>query len=116
MEKRLQEEHSLQSLSSVAQMSLSNFRMQFRAITGYSPIDYLIRLRLKQAAMLMLYTDLRFSEIMSLAGFSDSSYFTRQFRTVLGKTPRDFRNAVKAGTITPAEETARILPALDEEN
>ena len=112
----MQEEHSLQSLSAVAQMSQSNFRMQFRALTGYSPIDYLIRLRLKQAAMLMLYTDLRFSEIMSLVGFSDSSYFTRQFRSVLGKTPRDFRSAVKAGTITPAEETARILPAWDAED
>ena len=116
MEKKLQEEHTLQSLSAVAQMSPSNFRMQFRALTGYSPIDYLIRLRLKQAAMLMLYTDLRFSEIMSLVGFSDSSYFTRQFRSVLGKTPRDFRSAVKAGTITPPEETARILPAWDAED
>ncbi|MDX2227279.1 MAG: AraC family transcriptional regulator [Verrucomicrobiae bacterium] len=31
------------------------------------------------------------TEIALLCGFSDSNYFSRQFRRVMGQSPRDFR-------------------------
>lgn len=112
MSENLREEHTLESLSGIAQMSVSNFRFQFKMIMGTSPVDYLICLRLKQAVMLMEYTDLRISEIMLRAGFKDSSYFTRKFHAVFGRTPREFRKGIQTGEILPSEELSRLMPVL----
>ena len=110
MEDNLAKTFTLRSLSTIAQMSVSNFRLRFHEFTGLSPIDYLIRLRLRQTAILLAYTEQSLTEIMELTGFSDGGYFGRQFRRAFGRTPRQFRKDAKSGAILPAEEYRNILP------
>ena len=110
MEDNLAKTLTLSSLSTIAQMSVSNFRLRFHEFTGLSPIDYLIRLRLRQTAILLAYTEQSLTEIMEQTGFSDGGYFGRQFRRAFGRTPRQFRKDAKSGAILPAEEYRNILP------
>jgi AraC-like DNA-binding protein/mannose-6-phosphate isomerase-like protein (cupin superfamily) len=81
----------LDGLAGLARMSNRNFRRSFRAATGTSPIAHLIRLRVNHAAALLRRTDLSITEIAYEVGFSDSNYFARQFRALLGVTPSQYR-------------------------
>lgn len=81
----------LDELLKIAHMSRSNLMRVFRKATGQTPIEYLVRLRIQRAMEMLRNTDLTITEIALEAGFNDSNYFTRQFRRVVGTTPRSFR-------------------------
>jgi AraC-like DNA-binding protein len=49
-----------------------------------------VKLRLEHAAVLLDGSD-RISAIAQACGYADHSAFTRQFRAVVGVTPRDYR-------------------------
>jgi AraC-like DNA-binding protein len=81
----------LDDLLKIAHMSRSNLMRVFRKATGQTPIEYLVRLRIQRAMEMLRNSNLSITEIAMEAGFNDSNYFTRQFRRVLGESPRAFR-------------------------
>ncbi len=81
----------IEELLRIAHMSRSNLMRVFRKATGQTPIEYLVRLRIQRAMELLRGTDLPITEIAMEVGFSDSNYFTRQFRKAAGETPSAFR-------------------------
>ncbi len=93
LESRYARSWKLRDLAEMAHMSESNLLRVFREATGQSPIDYLVRLRLKHAMRLLRETDQPISDIAGLVGFSDSNYFARQFRRIVGMSPREYRRA-----------------------
>lgn len=74
---------------------MPHFCLLFRRQTGYSPIDFLIRQRIRQACRLLDGSQASVSAIASEVGFSDPYYFSRRFRNVMGVSPRDYRKAIK---------------------
>jgi len=84
----------LPELARKAAMSERTFLRKFREATGFSPMDYLLRSRIRRAAELLTYDKSRLSvsEIASRCGFEDSNYFSRQFRKLMGVSPRGYRN------------------------
>ena len=107
------EEHSAQplsirELSGLSHMSESGFRHRFRELTGLSPADYLIRLRLRRAALLLFYDDLRITEIALETGFCDGNYFARKFSQIFGRSPREFRQKCRAGELKLGDELAKL--------
>jgi AraC-like DNA-binding protein/mannose-6-phosphate isomerase-like protein (cupin superfamily) len=91
LEKGFREKWDIASLSKAAGMSKSSLIETFREATGCTPIDYLIRIRLQRAAELLIETSRTVSETATECGFSDSNYFSRQFRRIYGSSPRAFR-------------------------
>jgi AraC-like DNA-binding protein len=91
LETHAEEEVNLDALSAIAHMSKRNFNRAFQAATGSSPIAYLIRLRLNKAAAILRRGDDPVTDVAFRVGFNDSNYFTRQFRQVLGLSPREYR-------------------------
>jgi len=67
----------------------------FKEITGFSPTQYIIRLRLEKACHLLSTTTLPVTEIAFHVGFDDSNYFARQFHNVIGLSPSHYRNTHK---------------------
>jgi len=63
----------------------------FRSITGLTPNDYLLRLRVKQAQELLAQSRQSLTDIALATGFSSSQYFSNVFRKYTGQTPREFR-------------------------
>ena len=55
-------------------------------------MDYVIRLRLKNAATLLEHSSIGITEIAFQCGFNDSNYFSRKFRDMMDVSPRDYRN------------------------
>jgi len=84
----------LAELQDIAHMSRSNLMRVFRKATGQTPVEYLIRLRIQRAMELLRNTDLTVTEIAMEVGFSDSNYFTRQFRKVQRQTPTGYRDSL----------------------
>lgn len=85
----------LEFLARNAGMSVSSFTRKFRDFTGVSPIDYLIRLRLDNARILLEETNLPISEIAELTGFCDNNYLIKNFRLRYGITPGKYRKLLK---------------------
>ena len=91
MERHYPEEISLAALCRIAHMSRNTLSAHFRKALGHPPIDYLIRLRISKAADLLREGVLNVTQVALRVGFSDSNYFTRQFRKIIGIPPREFR-------------------------
>lgn len=90
---------SLDNLALMAHMSKRTFLRYFSRVFDMSPIKYLLEVRLGKATEMLRHTDRPISEIAMNAGFSDSNYFSRQFKKSKGMTPRHFRERFR--TINP---------------
>ncbi|MCF8225116.1 MAG: AraC family transcriptional regulator [Bacteroidales bacterium] len=95
IEEKHREQLEPKDIADEAGMGYSNFRKHFRLLTGFSPVQYIIHLRLRSAKELLYNTDLTVKEIASRTGFSSSYYFIRLFREKIGMTPRVFRLKVR---------------------
>lgn len=67
----------------------------FKAHTGKGFAEYLQRLRVENAATLLLHTKLPVTEICYEAGFESLNTFGRVFRKLKGVSPREYRNALE---------------------
>ena len=91
LERDFAETWRLEDLQKIAHMSRSSLMRVFRRATGQTPIEYLLHLRAKRAMELLRKSDLSITEIAFEVGFGDSNYFSRQFRRIVGISPRKFR-------------------------
>ncbi|WP_315861427.1 helix-turn-helix domain-containing protein [Stieleria tagensis] len=91
LERHYSDPITLDELIEISGMSRRNFIRTFESIMGSPPIKYLIRLRIRRACQLLQQTDDSITRIALAVGFSDSNYFSRQFRLVTGSSPRDVR-------------------------
>ncbi|MFC4102683.1 helix-turn-helix domain-containing protein [Paenibacillus xanthanilyticus] len=81
-----------QMADSVA-LSPGYFSVLFKAHTGHSPIQYLTKIRIDQAKLLLRNTTLAISQVAEESGFPDSFYFSRLFQKETGMSPRDYRKS-----------------------
>ena len=88
--------YRLKELATSAHLSVPHFSLLFRQQTGYAPIDFLLRQRIKNACRLLDTTGLGIAQIATEVGFADPYYFSRCFRRVMGCAPRAYRQTVKA--------------------
>ncbi len=91
LEANYREPIDLDKLANLANMSKRNFMRSFQAAMGNSPIAHLIQLRVNQATSLLRNSNHGITDIAFQVGFSDSNYFSRQFRALLGVTPSQYR-------------------------
>jgi AraC-like DNA-binding protein len=72
-------------------MSPYHFLRVFRAVAGVTPHQYLVRTRLRHAAIALATTDAPVAEIAFAHGFGDLSTFVTTFGRVFGAAPRAYR-------------------------
>jgi len=75
----------------ISRMSRRNLFRKFRQSTGYTPIEYLLRIRMQKAVELLLRSNLTINEIATECGFCDSNYLCRMFKQHFNTSPRRFR-------------------------
>jgi AraC-like DNA-binding protein len=85
--------HKLAGLAKMARMSPYHFLRGFKAATGVTPHQWLLRTRLRKAADQLATTRLPVTDVALDVGFADLSNFTRSFRAEFGASPRQFRLA-----------------------
>ncbi|MBI5384332.1 MAG: AraC family transcriptional regulator [Verrucomicrobia bacterium] len=95
MKQHLAQPLRVSALAAMAHLSPSHYSALFRAQTGYSPIDYLIRLRMHLACQLLDTTALSVKDIAARLGYDDQLYFSRVFKAVNEVAPSDYRQTHK---------------------
>lgn len=82
---------SVDSIASKLGLGRSQFYRKIKALTNYSPVELMRRLRLRQARTLLSTTDRTIGEIAYCTGFSTPAYFTKCYREAYGETPTELR-------------------------
>lgn len=67
------------------------FSSQFKKEMGLSFVEYLSRLRIEEAKVLLSQTTMMTYEIAERVGFNDYKYFSVVFRNTTGKSPSQYR-------------------------
>lgn len=86
------EELPVSALVRRAGMSRRSFERLFREKLNCSPNAYLKRVRINAVCRSLLDQRLSLAEIAIGCGFADQSHMTREFRKMVGITPRSYRN------------------------
>jgi AraC-like DNA-binding protein len=95
MKSQISKTLTVEELASRLGYSSSHYSSMFRDKTGSSPLDYFIRLKLHYACQLLSQTDLSIQTISEKIGYEDQFYFSRLFKKIHGKSPRNYRNALR---------------------
>jgi AraC-like DNA-binding protein len=82
---------TLNRLANVSSLSLYHFLRTFDRITGVTPYQYVLRARLRHAAVRLVRESGSILDLALDCGFGDISNFTRAFRNEFGASPRRYR-------------------------
>lgn len=66
---------------------------EFRRYTGFTPGQYLMQFRIRQAKLLLQNSTLSVEAISARTGFSDAGHFSQIFKKEVGTTPLKFRKS-----------------------
>jgi len=86
-----EENHSLAELAASVRLSPYHFLRTFEALVGVTPHQYVLRMRLRKAAMRLCAAPDKVLDIALDSGFQDVSNFNRTFRAEFGLNPREYR-------------------------
>ncbi|AHM64302.1 helix-turn-helix domain-containing protein [Paenibacillus polymyxa] len=95
MGEQLESTVSLDELSQHVQVSKQHLNLIFKQSTGYSPVDYYLRMKIQRASQLLDLTNASIKEISIQLGFRDPYYFSRLFKKIMGCSPLAYRNNLK---------------------
>ncbi len=95
IEKHLNHFDNVEDISAKVGIPLNDFRKEFSKIYGTVPQKWLIKKRLETAKILLTYDDKNISEVCTEVGYSNLSWFIKQFKKEFGITPKQFQKQQK---------------------
>lgn len=81
-----------ETLAREASLSTSYFSVLFKKHTGYSPVQYITKVRLDNAKLLLRQQNTSIADVARAVGFEDPLYFAKVFSHEFGVPPREYRN------------------------
>lgn len=94
IEESFEDALDMEKLAMELPMGYSSFRKAFKQITGESPNQYHLNLRLSRAKDLLTSTVLNINEIAYQTGFESVFYFSKLFKKKNGVSPNAFRKNI----------------------
>ena len=88
------EELSLKQVAKAVNISANHLSEKFKEVTGVNFVEYIARIRFKNACELLGNANLRISEIAFAVGFQSLSQFNRVFKKLARKSPSRYRAAL----------------------
>ena len=83
---------TLQSMGEALRISPYYLSHVFKQMSGYSPVQYLLRRRIGEAQTLLITTELSVARIAEMVGYDSQSYFNLQFTKNVGMPPSRYRH------------------------
>jgi len=108
---RLDEPLTVSRLARVAHMSERTFARRFRAELGITPLQWLLRQRVRLAQELLEITDLPVEEIARRAGFGTAAGLRHHFRRVTSVSPQAYRRVFRHRVALQAATGRESVPS-----
>lgn len=77
-------------------MSRSTFSRKIKSITGKTPLDFILEIKMQHACKLLESKNYSISQVADMVGYGDRRYFTTSFKKEIGISPRDYQNGMRA--------------------
>ncbi|MEE8188946.1 MAG: GlxA family transcriptional regulator [Kiloniellales bacterium] len=97
MEENLEEPLRLDGLSALGGISRRQLERLFRNHLADTPSGYYLKLRLYRARQFLEQTDMSVLDVSLACGFISAPYFSRAYRALFGRAPRDDRRNLRLG-------------------
>jgi len=78
-------------MSEICNLSTAQFRRVFKRHTGMLPKDYIDRLKLLQAADMLISEDVSMEQLAAQFGYRDPFHFSKRFKQITGFSPKRYR-------------------------
>ncbi|WP_189609921.1 helix-turn-helix domain-containing protein [Saccharospirillum salsuginis] len=91
IKQRLQDKVSVADMAEACHMSVSQFHLRFRQVTGMTPYQYVMKHRLDQAVWLLQCSTHSIADIAQETGFSSQSALTHAVKNQYGLSPGQVR-------------------------
>ena len=108
MEHYVEEALTREEIAARVGLSRRQLERLFRRYLNTSPARYYLRLRLERARLLLTQTTMPVTEIAFACGFTSASHFSKCYRDMFGRTPRDERRSGSRGNETPDDSAATL--------
>lgn len=85
------QQRSVEAYAMQLDISPANLNTLARRFAGHTALGLLHQRLLLEAKRELVYTSMTISQISDLLGFSEPAYFSRFFKRMTGRSPKDFR-------------------------
>ncbi|SDD07339.1 Helix-turn-helix domain-containing protein [Paenibacillus sp. UNCCL117] len=91
LEREYDQDISLNSVAEQLNLNPAYISRLFKQITGQPFVDYLKRIRIEKSKELLIQSDMKINEIGKRVGYSNSYYFIKVFKELMGLTPGEYK-------------------------
>ena len=90
------EEINIEEYAKKHNLSTSWFIRNFKQYTGFTPLQYILSIRIYNAEALLRSSQYNITEVASIVGYDNPLYFSRIFKKIKGISPSEYRNGIEA--------------------
>jgi AraC-like DNA-binding protein len=98
LRKDLSHQWTVEEMAALVGLGNTAFSEKVKSFTGFSPLNYLINIRISEAIKLLKRSHVHITDIALDVGFYSSQHFATTFKKLTGYTPSEFRNKNNAST------------------
>ena len=91
LRQNLSHQWTVEEMSALVGLGTTLFNEKVKSYSGFSPINYLINIRISEAIKLLKRPDTSLTDIALDTGFYSSQHFSTTFKKLTGYTPSEFR-------------------------
>jgi AraC-like DNA-binding protein len=91
LRQNLSHQWTVEEMAALMGLGTTTFTEKVKSYTGFSPLNYLINIRISEAIKLLNRQDENVTDIALCTGFYSSQHFSTTFKKLTGYTPSDFR-------------------------
>ena len=91
LRKNLSHNWTVEEMAAMVGLGTTTFTEKVKNYSGFSPLNYLITIRISEAIKLLKQNELSVTDIALDTGFYSSQHFSTTFKKLTGYTPSDFR-------------------------
>ncbi|MDP4261435.1 MAG: AraC family transcriptional regulator [Bacteroidota bacterium] len=91
LRQNLSHQWTVEEMAAMVGMGTTLFNEKVKNYSGFSPINYLINIRISEAIKLLKKPDVSVTDIALDTGFYSSQHFSTTFKKLTGFTPSEFR-------------------------
>jgi AraC-like DNA-binding protein len=87
----LSHQWTVEEMAALVGLGTTAFTEKVKSFTGFSPMSYLINIRISEAIKLLKRTDINLTDVALDTGFYSSQHFSTTSKKLTGYTPSQFR-------------------------